>query len=131
MEDQAAGGEGIVLRTCPLVGDTGLDVRPSCPKIVAKTLPKREGDTPATNTAQLPANTPEELRRVIDTTPAFLHSSDPDGSHGFFNQRWLEYVGASEAALQDWGWTAFIHPEDLPGMLAKWRACLDSGEVGQ
>lgn len=68
---------------------------------------------------------------MIDTTPAFLHSSHPDGSHGFFNQRWLEYVGADEEDLQDWGWTAFIHPEDLTGMLAKWRACLDSGEVWQ
>lgn len=69
------------------------------------------------------------LRRVIDTTPAFLHSSDPDGSHGFFNQRWLEYLGVSESELQGWGWTAFIHPEDLAGMLAAWNACRASGEV--
>jgi formate hydrogenlyase transcriptional activator len=71
------------------------------------------------------------LRRVIDTTPAFLHSSEPDGSHGFFNQPWLDYLGVSEEDLQGWGWTAFIHPEDLPGMLATWSACRDSGEVFQ
>ena len=71
------------------------------------------------------ATTPAEdlLRRVIDTTPAFLHSSDPDGNLGFFNQRWLEYLGVSEEDLQGWGWTAFIHPEDLAGNADK-VACL-------
>ncbi|MGA2981984.1 MAG: PAS domain-containing protein, partial [Terriglobales bacterium] len=71
------------------------------------------------------------MRRVIDTTPAFLHSSDPDGNLGFFNQRWLEYLGVSEEDLQGWGWTAFIHPEDLEGMLTRWRDCRASGEVFQ
>jgi PAS domain S-box-containing protein len=85
------------------------------------------------DTRKLPSITSAEdlLRRVIDTTPAFLHSSDPEGSHGFFNQRWLEYLGVSEEDLQGWGWTAFIHPEDLQGMLTKWSACRASGEVFQ
>ena len=73
----------------------------------------------------------ESLRQVIDTTPAFLHSSDPDGSYGFFNRRWLEYLGEAEEDLQGWGWTAFIHPEDREDMAARWRACLASGEVWQ
>ena len=71
------------------------------------------------------------LRRFIDTTPAFLHSSDSDGSFGFFNRRWLEYLGVIEQDLQGWAWTTFIHPEDIEGMLTKWRACLISGEVFQ
>ncbi len=71
------------------------------------------------------------LRRVIDTTPAFLQSSDPDGNHGFFNHRWLEYLDVREEDLQGWGWTAFIHPEDLDGMLTSWHACRASGEVFQ
>src|SRR5690348_7825746 len=82
-------------------------------------------------TARLPATTPDDLRRVIDTTPAFLHSSDPDGNLGFFNQRWLEYLGVTEDDLQGWAWTAFIHPDDLPGMLARWSVCRSSGEVFQ
>jgi formate hydrogenlyase transcriptional activator len=68
---------------------------------------------------------------VIDTTPAFLHSSGPDGSFGFFNQRWLDYLGVTEQELQGWGWTTFIHPEDSVGMLARWQACRVSGEVFQ
>jgi hypothetical protein len=34
--------------------------------------------------------------------PAFLHSSDPDGNHGFFNRHWFEYLGVSEDDLQGW-----------------------------
>jgi PAS domain S-box-containing protein len=30
--------------------------------------------------------------------------------------------------LQGWKWTAFIHPEDVEGIVEKWRACLASGE---
>ncbi len=77
--------------------------------------------------------TPAEdlLRNVIDTTPAFLHSSDPDGKLGFFNRRWLEYLGANEEDLQGWGWTDFIHPEDSKEMLTRWQACRASGEVFQ
>jgi len=30
--------------------------------------------------------------------------------------------------LQGWKWTAFIHPNDVEGMLEKWRASLVSGE---
>jgi len=37
----------------------------------------------------------------------------------------------SEESLQGWGWTAFIHPEDLQGMLTTWHACRASGEVFQ
>ena len=68
---------------------------------------------------------------MIDTTPAFLHSSGPDGGFGFFNQRWLEYLGVTEEDLQGWAWTSFIHPEDAEGMLTRWRACLANGEVFQ
>jgi len=28
-----------------------------------------------------------------------------------------------------WNWTAFVHPEDVEGIVAKWRACLATGEV--
>jgi formate hydrogenlyase transcriptional activator len=45
------------------------------------------------------------------------------------NQCWVEYVGVSEQDLLGWGWTAFIHPDDVGGMLAGWRACLASGEA--
>jgi PAS domain S-box-containing protein len=37
-------------------------------------------------------------------------------------------VGLSLQDLQGWAWTAAIHPEDVEGILDKWRASLTSGE---
>ncbi|MFZ0992133.1 MAG: sigma 54-interacting transcriptional regulator [Candidatus Sulfotelmatobacter sp.] len=102
-------------------------------QLLTKSAPETRSITATRDTGKLHPAPPAEdlLRRVIDTTPAFLHSSDPDGNHGFFNRRWLEYLGVTEEDLQGWGWTAFIHPEDLQGMLTTWNACRAGGEVFQ
>jgi len=68
------------------------------------------------------------LRFVLDTTPALIHSARPDGYLDYFNQRWLSYVGLSLEDLQGWGWTTVIHPEDLEGIVEKWRASLANGK---
>ena len=73
----------------------------------------------------------DHLRLVLDTTPALIHTGRSDGYLDYFNQRWLEYVGVSLEHLQGWGWTAEIHPEDVDGMVKRWRASLASGEVFQ
>src|ERR1700745_2168983 len=69
-----------------------------------------------------------ELQLLIDSTPSLIHTSRPDGHLDFFNQTWLTYVGRSLEDLQGWKWTAFIHPEDVEEIAAKWRASLSSGE---
>jgi PAS domain S-box-containing protein len=70
----------------------------------------------------------ESLRLVIETTPALVHSALPDGFLDFFNRRWLEYLGVSLKDVQGWGWTAVIHPEDVTGIVDKWRKALVTGE---
>src|SRR5229473_2937241 len=69
-----------------------------------------------------------DLQLLIDSTPSLIHTSRPDGHLDFFNQTWLRYVGQSLEDLQGWKWTAFIHPEDVEGIVEKWRASLASGE---
>lgn len=75
--------------------------------------------------------TEDLLRRAIDTTPALIHSARPDGNLDFFNRRWLEVLGVPLGAVSGWGWTSFIHPEDVTEMVTQWRACLASGEIFQ
>jgi PAS domain S-box-containing protein len=70
----------------------------------------------------------KELRLVVDTTPALVHSGLPDGSLDYFNQRWLEYLGLSLEHVRGWNWTYAIHPEDVEGIVDKWRAALATGE---
>jgi PAS domain S-box-containing protein len=69
-----------------------------------------------------------EERLVIHTTPALIHTALPDGNIDFFNRRWLEYLGLTLEDVQGWRWTAAIHPEDVAGIIEKWRRSLATGE---
>src|ERR1700722_11819817 len=68
-----------------------------------------------------------DLQLLVDSSPSLIHTGRPDGNLDFFNQTWLRYVGRSLEDLQGWKWTAFIHPEDVGGIVEKWRASLASG----
>src|SRR5689334_7341885 len=73
----------------------------------------------------------DHLRLVLDTTPALIHTGRPDGYLDYFNQRWLKYTGLSLQDVLGWAWTAAIHPEDVEGIVNRWRANLASGEPFQ
>jgi PAS domain S-box-containing protein len=66
---------------------------------------------------------------LVDSIPALIHTARPDGHLDYFNKPWLEYLGATLDKVTGWNWTAFVHPEDVEGILAKWRACLATGET--
>jgi PAS domain S-box-containing protein len=71
---------------------------------------------------------PSDLQLLVDSAPSLIHTGRPDGYLDFFNRTWLTYIGRSIEDLLGWNWTAFIHPEDVDGMVEKWRASLASGE---
>jgi len=66
---------------------------------------------------------------LVDSIPALIHTARPDGYLDYFNKPWLEYLGVTLDKVTGWNWTAVVHPEDVEGMVAKWRACLVSGEI--
>ena len=68
------------------------------------------------------------LRALIDSLPALIHTGRPDGYLDFFSQRWLEFVGLRLEDFEGWKWTAAVHPDDVAGLVASWRASLASGE---
>ena len=70
----------------------------------------------------------DRLRRVIDTIPAHVWSTRPDGSVDFISQRWLESTGLSVQDALGWDWASVVHPEDLARFVAEWRAALAAGE---
>jgi PAS domain S-box-containing protein len=70
----------------------------------------------------------EELRRLIDTTPALIHTGRVDGYLDYFNRGWLNYIGAKLDDVCGWGWRDFIHPDDVDELVSKWRAAIVSGE---
>src|SRR6266436_564940 len=88
--------------------------------------------TTATILGQTP-NLKGEIHREIgfdvDSIPALIHTARPDGYLDYFNKSFLEYLGATLDDVTGWKWRAFVHPEDVEGIVAKWRACLATGEI--
>ena len=74
------------------------------------------------------AATENELHRNVDTTPAFIHTARPDGYLDYFNRGWLDFLGKSLEEVCGWRWTDSFHPDDVDGIVQKWRAALASGE---
>jgi formate hydrogenlyase transcriptional activator len=81
----------------------------------------------AAHDSERPGPSPD-FQLLIDSAPALIHTSLPDGYLDFFNQSWLEYVGRSLEDVQGWKWTEVIHPEDVEGIVAVWRESLASGK---
>src|SRR6266481_1943638 len=70
-----------------------------------------------------------DVQVLVDSIPALIHTARPDGYLDYFNKPWLEYLGVSLDKVTGWNWTAFVHPEDVEGIVAEWRACLATGEI--
>lgn len=68
-----------------------------------------------------------ELLQVIDALPGLVWTALPSGQVDFLNRRWHEYTGMSAETIL-LCWQDAIHPDDLPELLKRWSANLNSGE---
>src|ERR1700729_4372327 len=73
----------------------------------------------------------DKFREMVDTVPALVWCTLPDGSNEFHNQRWHDYTGLPEGAEQGWGWKVAYHPEDLERLLNEFQSIVASGEPGE
>jgi PAS domain S-box-containing protein len=69
-----------------------------------------------------------EIRTLIDTIPALAWTARADGWVDFYNRRWYEYTGTTATEMAGWGWQAVHDPVELPGVLARWRQSIETGE---
>jgi PAS domain S-box-containing protein len=70
----------------------------------------------------------DRLRLVIDTIPGMVWSGLPDGTFDFVNEPWLRYLGCTwEELSAQGGLRSVVHPDDLEGSDAKWRATRAAG----
>ena len=70
----------------------------------------------------------EELRTFADMMPLLAWYANPDGHIPWYNRRWLEYTGTTVDEQEGWNWASVHDPDDLPRVVAKWKAALASGE---
>src|SRR5271165_7214036 len=69
----------------------------------------------------------DRLRRVINTIPAHVWSTLPDGSVDFVNQRLSDSTGLSADKLSNSGWSSIVHADDLAKYTGQWQAALAAG----
>jgi PAS domain S-box-containing protein len=69
------------------------------------------------------------LAVVIDTIPAFVWSTLPDGSFDFVNQRYLEYTGLGPEEALGWACRDIVHPDDYAHQKEDWSERFARGEA--
>ncbi len=67
------------------------------------------------------------FRGLTQAMPNHVWTSDPDGSLDWFNDRVLDYSGATHQALRGSGWIQLVHPTDLVVAAERWTLAIRSG----
>src|SRR5216684_5331530 len=70
-----------------------------------------------------------ELRDVVNTVPAHVWSTSPEGQVDFVNDRWLQFTGLVLEEAFGWKWEAVVHPDDLARVVADWHTALNNGRA--
>lgn len=70
-----------------------------------------------------------QLRTMVDSMPALAWTARADGWIDFYNRRWYEYTGTSPEDMEGWGWQSVQHPDELPRVLERWNASIQTGEA--
>jgi PAS domain S-box-containing protein len=77
------------------------------------------------------AESEERLRFMAESMPQKIFTATPNGDVDYFNRQWMEFTGLSFDQIKSWGWTQFIHPDDLEENLRLWRRSIATGELFQ
>ncbi|MHB8877550.1 MAG: hybrid sensor histidine kinase/response regulator [Myxococcaceae bacterium] len=62
----------------------------------------------------------ERLRALSEAMPQFVFVLRPDGSTEWVNERFTAFTGLDMDQVNQGGWGAFFHPDDLPLAQARW-----------
>ena len=70
----------------------------------------------------------QRLRFVLDSMPQKVFTADTSGSVTYLNPQWTEFTGLTFEQIRDWGWTQFIHPDDVDENIRVWKRSIETGE---
>jgi PAS domain S-box-containing protein len=65
---------------------------------------------------------------LTDLVPGVVWTSRPDGWVDYANPFWVRFTGLALEQTYGWGWSAALHPDDLPRATAVWKQALAVGE---
>ena len=70
-----------------------------------------------------------KFRTMAQAMPHHVWTAPASGMLDWFNDRVYEYSGKARGTLDGAGWTAIVHPHDLPDAGARWAEALASGKI--
>lgn len=67
-----------------------------------------------------------EFRALADSMPQIVWTANREGRIEYFNERFFNYTDIPFEEAKGSGWEKIIHPDDIPGVRARWREALES-----
>jgi PAS domain S-box-containing protein len=71
----------------------------------------------------------ERYRALADAMPQIVWTSSVTGETTYFNDRWFTYTGMPQEQADASVWTRYVHPDDLPHVVAHREATLPTGDT--
>lgn len=73
----------------------------------------------------------ERFRFMAESMPQKIFTATPAGDVDYLNRQWVEFTGLSFGQIKGWGWTQFVHPDDVQENVRAWRHSIETGEPFQ
>ncbi len=71
----------------------------------------------------------EQLRFILDSMPQKIATTTPNGDVDYFNPQCSEFSGLPFKKLRGWGWTQFIHSDDVDEHVRVWKQSIITGDA--
>lgn len=68
------------------------------------------------------------FRVMTSAMPQMVWTTQPDGFHDYYNDRWYEFTGVPYGSTDGEGWNDVFHPEDQERAWTRWRHSLATGQ---
>ena len=69
-----------------------------------------------------------QFRTLAESIPQLTWMANPDGHIFWYNRRWYDYTGTTPEQMEGWGWQSVHDPDELPGVLERWKGSVATGE---
>lgn len=82
-------------------------------------IAQREADAAASD---------RRFQAMAGAMPQMVWTTQPDGYHDFYNERWYDFTGVPRGSTDGEAWNGMFHPEDQERAWTRWRHSLATGE---
>jgi PAS domain S-box-containing protein len=69
-----------------------------------------------------------QFSTLANSIPQLAWMARPDGYIYWYNKNWFDYTGTTIEEMEGWGWQDVHHPKELPMVMEKWPAAIQTGE---